>query len=417
MMIALALCAVGAEKALSNELRKLELPIVSSGFGRVRFTADVKGLYKALMALRTADRVLLEAAHFPAADFDQLFEGIRDIAWEQLIPRGRPLVISKVRSKGSKLSAETSIQAVVHKAVAENLCEAWRVNRLPETGNASDTNAEIRVYLDKDQASIALDLSGEPLFRRGYRTEGGNAPLRETTAAAVLLLMGWKRKYPLYDPFCGSGTIAVEAALYAWDAAPGLGRNFALSRLAIGNSAVEARMREELADKVDFSRIIRISGSDLDGRAAKLAANNMERAYDLVERSRSAIARADKLKTIPNRETSKGFASCFPAFRKLDMAQARVDEDGDRGFILSNPPYGERLGDLAQAEENYRAMGHLIQDFPGWTLGFITNHAGFESHFGKNASAVREITNGALRSYLYIYEGAEEKHDVDSRRA
>ena len=416
-MTVLALCAVGAEKALSNELRKLELPIVSSGFGRVRFTADLKGLYKSLMALRTADRVLLEAAHFPAADFDQLFDGVREIYWEQLIPRGRPVVISKVRSKASKLSAETSIQAVAHKAVAECLCEAWRVNRLPETDRPSDMNAEIRVYLDKDQASIALDLSGDPLFRRGYRTEGGNAPLRETTAAALLLLMGWKRKYPLYDPFCGSGTMAVEAALYAWDAAPGLGRNFALSRLAIGDSAVEARMREELADKVDFSRIIRISGSDIDGRAAKLAATNMERAYELVERSRSAIARADKLRTIPNRETANGFASCFPSFRRLDMSQARADDSGDRGFILTNPPYGERLGDLAQAEENYRSMGHLVQDFPGWTLGFITNHAGFESHFGKTASAVREITNGALRSYFYIYEGAEEKHDVDSRRA
>jgi len=425
MMTALALCAVGAEKALSNELRKLQLPIVSSGFGRVRFTADQKGLYKSLMALRTADRVLLEAANFPAADFDQLFEGVREIAWDQLIPRGSPVVISKVRSKGSKLSAETSIQSVSHKAVAECLCEAWRVNRLPETGNASDryssspsnTNAEIRIYLDKDQASIALDLSGDPLFRRGYRTEGGNAPLRETTAAALLLLMGWKRKYPLYDPFCGSGTIAVEAALYAWNAAPGLGRSFALSRLAIGDKTVEAQVREELADKVDFSRIIRISGSDIDGRAAKLAAANMERAYDLVQRSRSAATRADKSKTIPNRETANGFASCFPSFRRLDMSQARAAEGEDRGFILSNPPYGERLGDLAHAEENYRVMGHLVQDFPGWTMGFITNHAGFESHFGKNASWVREITNGALNSYFYLYEGAEERHDVDSRRA
>jgi putative N6-adenine-specific DNA methylase len=342
---------------------------------------------------------------------------MREVSWDDLIPRGRPVVISKVRSKGSKLSAETSIQAVAHKAVAECLCEAWRVNRLPETDNPSDKPAEIRIYLDKDQASIALDLSGEPLFRRGYRTEGGNAPLRETSAAALLLLMGWKRKYPLYDPFCGSGTIAVEAALYAWDAAPGLGRSFALSQLAFGDRAVEAQVREELADKVDFSRIIRISGSDIDGRAAKLAAANMERAYDLVQRSRSAAARSDKSNTIPNRETAKGFASCFPAFHRLDMAQARAAEGEDRGFILCNPPYGERLGDLAKAEENYRAMGHLVQDFPGWTMGFITNHEGFESHFGKTATAVREITNGALRSYLYFYEGVEERQDVDSSRA
>jgi putative N6-adenine-specific DNA methylase len=401
MMTALALCAVGAEKALSNELRKLELPILSSTYGRVRFQADTAGLYRALMALRTADRVLLETAVFPAADFDALFEGVQAVPWADLIPRGKRVVIAKVRSNRSKLSAETSIQSVAHKAVAERLCSAWRVARLPETGDA----AELRVYIEKDIASILLDLCGAPLFHRGYRTEGGAAPLRETTAAALILLLGWKRKFPFYDPFCGSGTLAIEAALYAWDAAPCIGRPFALTELAIGNRETAARVRAELAAKVDFSRVIRISGSDIDPRAASLALSNAERAYEL---ARGAVpSRGARIPGSADR-------AALPVFKKLDMAAAKAEFP--EGFLVTNPPYGERLGDVEQAEATYRAMGHFAEDFRGWTLGVITNHAGFESHFGRQADSVREITNGALRSYLYAYDRLGGPADVDSRR-
>ncbi|MFA6507787.1 MAG: class I SAM-dependent RNA methyltransferase [Treponemataceae bacterium] len=401
MMTALALCAVGAEKALSNELRKLELPILSSSFGRVRFQADTTGLYRALMALRTADRVLLEAASFPASDFDQLFEGVRSVQWADLIPRGRRVVIAKVRTNRSKLSAETSIQAVAHKAVAEQLCASWKIARLTEVGDS----AELRVYIEKDVGSVLLDLSGAPLFHRGYRTEGGAAPLRETTAAALMLLLGWKRKFPLYDPFCGSGTIAIEAALYAWDAAPGIGRPFALNELAIGDRVIAARVRAELAAKVDFTRIIRISGSDIDSRAVSIAQANAERAYELVRGATSG--RGARIPGEMDR-------AAMPSFKKLDMAAAKAEHP--EGFIVTNPPYGERLGDVEQAEALYRSMGHLHDDFPGWTLGVITNHAGYESHFGRKADSVREITNGALRSYLYEYDRMGGKSDVDSRR-
>jgi putative N6-adenine-specific DNA methylase len=401
MMTAIALCAVGAEKALSNELRKLDLPVLSSAFGRVRFNADLAGLYRALMSLRTADRVLLEAASFPARDFDALFEGVRAVRWQELIPRDKRVVVSKVRTNRSALSAETSIQAVAHKAVAERLCAAWKVSRLREDGEA----AELRVYIEKDVASVLLDLSGEPLFRRGYRIESGAAPLRETTAAALLLLLGWKRKFPLYDPFCGSGTIAIEAALYAWDAAPGLGRSFALSGLGIGDRALASRIREELAAKVDFTRTVRIAGSDIDGRAVSVAAANAARAWEIARggtpgQGRQAPAEARDI---------------VPRFARLDMAAAKAEYP--EGLLIANPPYGERLGDVEQAEATYRAMAHLRTDFPGWNLAFITNHAGFESHFGANATQVREITNGALRSYLYAYEGTGKQHDVDNRRA
>ena len=208
---AVALCAVGAEKAVSNELRKLDFTVLDSLYGKVRFRADIAGLYRALMGLRAADRVLLEMGFFKAEDFDALFEGTKAASWERFVPRDFGLTVVKVRSNRSKLKSQASIQSIVHKAAAERLCGKHRINRLAEDGGI----AEVRVYVEKDMVSLLLDLSGEPLFKRGYRSEGGVAPLRETTAAAMLLLSGWKRKFPLYDPFCGSGTIPIEAAMYA----------------------------------------------------------------------------------------------------------------------------------------------------------------------------------------------------------
>jgi putative N6-adenine-specific DNA methylase len=220
METVIALCGIGVEKVVSNEIRKLAGPyrVLESGFGRVRFETDIPGIYRALMGLRCADRLLLEALTFPAADFDTLFNGVTSIPWEAWIPNGMNIRVAKVRSNRSKLQGITTIQAMTHKAAADRLCEKYHQARLSESG----PQAEIRVYVEKDQVSVLLDLSGEPLFKRGYRTEGGAAPLRETTAAALLFLANWRRKYPLYDLFCGSGTIAIEAALYAWDAAPGL---------------------------------------------------------------------------------------------------------------------------------------------------------------------------------------------------
>ena len=266
---------------MSNELRKLNLKVLDAHYGKVRFEADIAGCYHALMGLRAADRVLLEAVSFPAGDFDALFEGVRAFPWETWIPPGMGLRVAKVRSGHSRLQAVTSIQGIVHKAAAGRLCEKYRCPRLPEEG----AQGEVRVYLEKDLVRVLLDLSGEPLFKRGYRTEGGTAPLRETTAAALLLLANWRRKFPLYDPFCGSGTIIIEAALYAWDMAPGLGRSFALSNLLPGDLRLEGTVRETLREKVDFTRTIRIYGSDADTRAVSIAKSNMARAYELARGS------------------------------------------------------------------------------------------------------------------------------------
>ena len=376
---AVALCAVGAERTVSNEIKRLGLSVIEGGYGRVSFRAGLDGLYRALVGLRAADRVLLETAGFRALDFDALFEGTKRLPWEEYIPPGMSLRVSKVRSNRSKLTAETSIQAVVHKAAAERLCAKRGINRLPENTDG----AELRVYIEKDQASVLLDLSGEPLFKRGYRTSGGIAPLRETTAAAIVIGSGWRRKFPLYDPFCGSGTIVTEAALFAWDLAPGLGRRFALDKLLLGDSETGRKIREEFLEKADFSRLVRIGGSDSDSALITAARANLERALAPVSKKRGAL----------------------PLFEVLPMEKARPPAAGmEKGFIITNPPYGRRLGDAESAEKNYAEMGCLARNFPGWKLALICDNPGFESFFGRKADQCREITNGAICSYLYQYD-------------
>ncbi|MDR2094464.1 MAG: class I SAM-dependent RNA methyltransferase [Treponema sp.] len=388
---ALALCAVGAEKVVSNELKKLAavpITVIESGFGKVRFKTDLAGLYRALFSLRAADRILLEAASFPAPDFDTLFEGAASVRWDDYIPKNMGIHVGKVRVNRSALKAETSIQAAVHKAAADSLCRHYGVNRLPEAYAAKQ--AELRVYIEKDRASLLIDLAGEPLFKRGYRREGGIAPLRETTAAAIILFSGWKRKFPLYDPLCGSGTIAIEAAMYAWNMAPGIGRNFALDDLAIGERRVAENLRKEYAAQVDFNRTIRIHGSDADEQAVALAKANAGRAAGLCRTG------ADPAKG------NGGTAGRGPGFSVRPMAEAR--SESEPGFIITNPPYGRRLGDGESAEAGYREMAILAEHFPGWKLELICDHPGFESHFGKKASAVREIKNGAVDAFLYEYQ-------------
>jgi putative N6-adenine-specific DNA methylase len=423
---AAAFCAVGAERVVSGELRKLGLKVEESGGGRVRFYAGLGGLYRALMALRAADRLLLEAASFPAGDFDALFEGTRSAAWEEWIPPGMGLAVDKVRISRSVLKAETSVQAVVHKAAAGRLCAAYGTNRLPEGGKT----ANLRVYIDRNQVSLLLDLSGEPLFKRGYRPRGGIAPLRETTAAALLQLSLWRRRFPLYDPFCGSGTILAEALLYAWDAAPGLGRRFALADLLIADPVLEESIRAELRGRINFNHVIRIGGSDQDPRAVSLAASTMRQVRDLALGRLNGPAgeggpenRAVSSGEVSPGEVSPGEVSPgevspgaselpeLPELRCLPMKEARspfgpASGGGDRaaGFIITNPPYGRRMGEPGEAELRYAAMSALGRGFPGWKLAVITDHPGFESFFGRPAASCREITSGVLCSYFFQYE-------------
>ena len=453
---AAAFCAAGAEKVVSNEVRMMARAetgcvVLDSGFGKVRFTAGLAGLYRALMSLRAADRLLIEAGRFPAGDFDALFEGTRAIHWEDFVPRGMALAVSKVRSARSRLAAETAVQAVVHKAAAERLCAAYGIRRLPDfpgagsaagdaaqaaalrggesvgrhgsillkrgegAGHTADAGvrvAELRVHIEKDTASVLLDISGEPLFKRGYRPAGGTAPLRESTAAAIILLSGWRRKFPLYDPFCGSGTVVIEAALYAWDQAPGLGRRFALSGLACGDAAVEAAVRQELAEKVDYNRPVCIRGSDTDQAAVDLARVNLRSAMALQRKALAAGLPGPPAEgegvpavggVIPGVEIQ-----CLPMEKaRPNFGAAHPDTGADTtppGFIITNPPYGKRLGSAEEAEARYRDMAVFAKTFPGWKMAVVCNHPGFESHFGARADACHEIKSGAVEAWLYQYE-------------
>jgi putative N6-adenine-specific DNA methylase len=400
---AVALCAVGTEKAVSNELKKLGLGLIESAYGKVRFKADITGLYRSLMGLRAADRVLLEAGCFHAADFDALFEETQAVAWEKLIPpESLGLKIVKVRSSASRLKAETSIQSITHKAAAQRLCKHSGLSRLPDTEQA----AEVRVYVEKDTVSLLLDLSGEPLFKRGYRKDGGVAPLRETTAAAMLLLSGWKRKYPLYDPFCGSGTILAEALMYAWDMAPGIARmgigGFALDRLLIADKKTEETVRTEFRARINFERLIRLAGSDGDPACSALALSNLNKVHALA--APAGGPPADRLPVI----TTTPMNMARPPFEANEPQPSPPGEgsplEEPRGFIITNPPYGKRLGDIEASLEIYREMGILAKNFPGWKLAVISDHPGFESFFGRKADSCREITGGAVPAYFYQYE-------------
>ena len=211
-----ALCAVGAEKILGNEIKHLGYKLANSNGaksvpGRVAFLGDDDALFRANLCLRTADRLYLQLASYSALDFDQLYDGAYAVDWQDFLNKDSRIVVDKVRTYKSKLNSEHSVQGIVHKAIYSKLGDVWHMSSLPESGEQSD----IRVYVDENNVQILLDLSGLPLHKRGYRVDGGIAPLRETTAAILLQEMMWRRKTPLHDPFCGSGTIAIEATLYA----------------------------------------------------------------------------------------------------------------------------------------------------------------------------------------------------------
>lgn len=403
MIIFTAPCAIGAEKVLANELK--QLGFVPEGnasgrspVGRVLFSpsaedvarghmGDLAAAYRANLCLRTADRVYAQLASFSCTDFDALFEGVKAVRWPDWFKKDVRVVVDKVRTHASKLSSEHSIQGITHKAIYASLGDAWHMSTLPETG----TEVNVRVYIEHDIASIMLDLSGMPLHRRGYRTAGGEAPIRETLAAILLQLANWRRKTPLHDAFCGSGTIPIEAMLYAHNVAPGLGRTFALEDLSpfCSNEAKsiiqDERNKAALGIRTDC--LVRVTGSDIDENILVSARANAERACVIAGR---ALQAAGSDARIP----------------RPDFAQASFDElvaPYDTGLILSNPPYGERLGDKDTAAALYRSMNGLPENFPGWDFGFITSHEGFEASFGRKASKKKALKSGNLDTCFYMY--------------
>lgn len=378
-----ALCAIGAEKILGNEIKHLGYKLVSNAPGRVSFLGDEKSFYRANLCLRTADRLYLQLAEYDAFNFDELYDGAYEINFQDFFHKDTRIVVDKVRINHSKLNSEHSVQGIVHKAIYSKLGKVWNMQSLPESGEQSD----IRVYIEKNKVLILLDLSGLPLHKRGYRTDGGTAPLRETAAAILLQEMMWRRKTPLHDPFCGSGTIPIEATLYAFNVAPGFGRRFALENLQIYNQELETEVREEEAAKIRTDVEVRITGSDIDANAVERAKRNAEHACVMAGKALKSIGRNEH---IPR-----------PDFIQSDFAE--LSAPYEEGILLCNPPYGERLGDAEEAEKLYSKMHSLLLDFPSWNMGFITSNEKFEECFGKKASKSKKLKSGNLDTTFYMY--------------
>ena len=378
-----ALCAIGAEKILGNEIKHLGYKLAGNAPGRVSFFGDDDSLFKANLCLRTADRVFLQLASYDAFNFDELFDGAYKINWQDFLKKDSKIVVDKVRSNKSKLNSEHSIQTMVHKAIYSKLGDIWNMASLPETGEQSD----IRIYLDENKVLILLDLSGLPLHKRGYRVDGGIAPLRETTAAALLQQTLWRRKTPLHDPFCGSGTIAIEATLYAFNVAPGFGRRFALENLPIYNKESADRIRQEEAEKIRTDVEVRITGSDIDEKAVERAKKNAEYACVMAGRALKSIGISTHIQR--------------PDFIQADFKD--LSAPYDEGLILCNPPYGERLGNEEEAAELYQQMDSLWQEFPNWDLGIITSNPDFQKNFNHQANSIKKIKAGNLDTSFYIY--------------
>jgi putative N6-adenine-specific DNA methylase len=377
----LALCALGLEKVCRNEIERIGLAAEGKEAGRVRFSLGPPGgaaaLMRANLCLRSAERVLIEAGRFHAENFDELFESVRALPWELYFRRDDRLVIERVRLHDSKLAAQTSVQSVVHKAVYDRLGKVYNLSHLPESGQ----ERSLRVYIDSDHCLLGLDSSGEALHKRGYRRSTGEAPLKETIAAGVMYLAGWSRRSPLFDPFCGTGTIAIEAALFAMDRAPGLGRAFALESFPFsleggGRSvsdeieAAKARVRRD----ADF----RIVASDADPRALEAARANAARA---------------------------GVAA------GIEFGKAKAEDavpPYESGHLICNPPYGERMGSVEEAEALYKRLGETASRFAGWGLGFVTNRFDFGDFFGRYAPTAKLIVNGAEEQWFHWYPAGSE---------
>ena len=361
-------CLFGLEAPLAEELRALGAREVRSENGRVRFRGGAEALAKANLNLRCGERVLLEVGSFPAATFDELFEGVRALPWEDFIPRAGNFPV-KGRSLDSALHSVPDCQRIVKKAAAVRLGEAYWTAWLPESGESY----QIQFLLMKDLATLYLDTSGLGLHKRGYRPAGGDAPLRETLAAGLLSLSRYRGQTDFADPFCGSGTLVIEAALCARNRAPGLGRQFAAERWPMVPPAVWAEAREAaIAAELPGER--RIYGSDLDPKAL-------------------ALARANALR-----------AGVADSIQFAHQDAGRFDRNTERGVLVTNPPYGERLMDKRQVEKLYRAFGAAYRQVSGWSAYILSGYEEFERAFGQLADKKRKLYNGMIKCDLYMYK-------------
>ena len=358
----------GLEGICADEVRRLNLPQVKAENGRVLCTGSAADLPRLNLNIRTGERVLLTLGTFPARDFDALFEGVRALPWERFIPRDGQFPV-KGHCLNSALRSVPACQSIVKKAIAARLGSKYGLQTLPETGALY----QVQFSIMEDEAALMLDTSGPGLHKRGYRAQGVAAPLRETLAAGLVLLSRYRGKDPLCDPFCGSGTIPIEAALIAKNRAPGLNRSFSAQKWSWLDKKLWMSAADEAEDR-EFEGEYEIWGGDIDPEAVALAKHNAQLAEveDIV---------------------------------RFDVDDAtRFHWGGLYGRVVTNPPYGERVMERKEAEDLYRSFGKAWDKLPqGWKLYLLSSHTEFERTFGKKAGKKRKLYNGMLKCDLFMY--------------
>ena len=360
-------CLLGLEGPIAEELRRMDMDGVSAENGRVYFSGGDAAIARANIGLRIGERVLIELGRFEAFSFEQLFQGTRALPWESLIPADGAFPV-KGYSLNSKLFSISDCQKIIKKAIVERLKSVYGLEWFPETGGLY----QVQFSIMKDRVSLCIDTSGDGLHKRGYRPAHNAAPLKETMAAAMVSLSRYRGRDDFCDPFCGSGTIPIEAALIAKNRAPGLYRRFA----AMSWKNLEAKLWEqerERAKSLEYNGNYNIVGSDIDGHALELARENARRAGVLdIIRFEKADARNFHRKT-------------------------------ERGVIVTNPPYGQRIMEQKEAEELYRGFGRAYAQSSNWQLYLLSSHTEFERCFGRQADKKRKLYNGMIKCDLFMY--------------
>ena len=368
----IAPCHFGLEAVLKKEIQNLGYEIVEVEDGRVTFAGPVSAIARANINIRTSERILLKCGSFRATTFDDLYEGIRHIPWARIIPRDGKFWVTKATTNKSKLFSQTSIQSIAKKAMVESMSSTYHINRFSEDGD----EYPVRIFIKKDEVSVGLDTSGVSLHKRGYRKLVGKAPISETLAAALIMLTPWKADRLLVDPFCGSGTFPIEAAMIGANIAPGVNRDFTSStweKLIDKKTWYQAYDEARSLEKSDVD--MRLIGYDLDSQIVKCAMQNAEEAG----------------------------VSEYIHFQAKPVAQ--LSSPKSYGFIITNPPYGERLEDKEALPELYRTIGERYKELDNWSMFLITSYEDAERYIGRKADKNRKIYNGMIKSYYYQFMG------------
>lgn len=368
----MAPCHFGLEAVLKKEIIDLGYEILSVEDGRVTFEGDAEAICRANVFLRTAERIMIQAGRFRATTYDELFEGIKALEWEKFIPQDGKFWVTKASSIKSKLFSPSDIQRIAKKAMVERLKSRYNVSWFEETG----AEYPVRIFMFKDEAIVGIDTSGESLHKRGYRKLSSKAPISETLAAALIMLTPWRKDRILIDPFCGSGTFPIEAAMMAANMAPGMNREFLSENWQnVISKKLWYETLDEANDLVDTNVDTDIQGYDLDGDMVKIARQN------------AALA---------------GVGDMIH-FQQRDVKD--LSHNKKYGFLITNPPYGERLEEKADLPKLYTTIGERFKNLEDWSAFIITSYEDTEKYMGIKADKNRKIYNGMIKTYYYQFMG------------